>query len=466
MASKTGSRSKRGGSSIGPAIFWVFTRLILPLGLVYAVLWWRTGVAIDRQLDALRPFMDIRRGGTVLGLNGDVGIRKLVIQPQAGSPLPAVRITADRAVLRTPGIFWVLRSAIFGVPDEIPSRFGFSLSGAGVDGPPEALEAAMLGGHVMFPFELAGCEPGLSLEVANALELRDAEGNFALTMEYGGADHLRLRVESETPGQATLSGDINLSLGPNGGPSMRLLTAGFESLNFVIEDQGFGGRRNAYCARKLGISPQEFVTRHVEAVRAGFAADGLVPGAAVDQAYAGFVRDGGKLTILARPLRPGPLAQLQEVGLDGLGLFVDATVKHNDNFTAPLVFLPADQFAPPSPGVAPGAQDPAPVPAAAEAPAKSADAPPGAAAGTLAPGTEIAYDDLPGHLGAEVEVSTSLGTVRRGVLTGASSISIVIKLAPEEGGFPLSMPKYNIVKVRLAPPLTETPEPQENAQAQ
>jgi hypothetical protein len=463
MASKS-TRGKRGGSSIGPAIFWVFTRLVLPLGLIYVVLWWRTGVAIDRQLDALRPFMDVRRGGTVLGLNGDVGIRKLVIQPQAGSPMPAVRITADRAVVRTPGIFWVLRSAIFGVPDEIPSRFGFSLTGAGIDGSPEALETAMVGGHVMFPFELAGCEPGMSLEVANALGLRDADGNFAFTMEYGGADHLRLRIDAETPEQASLGGDINLSLGPGSDPSMRLMTAGFESLNFVIEDKGFGARRNAYCAKKLGVSPEDFVERHLQAVRADFAADGLVPGAAMDQAYAGFVRGGGKLTIQARPLRPGPLMQMQELGLESLGLFVDASVKHDDNFTAPLVFLPADQFAPAvamEPGAGPAAAETVPTadgaPAAAEAAAEPADG---------APGSEIAYDDLPRHLGAEIEVSTNIGTVRRGVLTGASSISIVLKLAPEEGGFPLSMPKTTIVKVRLAPPLTETPETQENAQAQ
>lgn len=464
MASRTSPRGKRGGSAIGGALFWLFTRLVLPLALVYAVLWWRTGVVIDRQLDALRPYMDIRRGGTVLGLNGDVGIRDLVLQPQPGSPMPAIRVTADRAVVRTPGIFWVLRAATIGVPDEIPSRFGFSLTGAGVDGSAEALEAAMVGGHVMFPFDLAGCEPGMSLDVANALGLREASSNFAFTMEYGGAEHLRLRIEAETPEQALLSGDISLSLGPGNDPSLRLATAGFDSLNLVIEDKGFGARRNAYCAKKLELAPEAFVDRHLEAVRGLFAADGLVPGTAMDQAYAGFVRDGGRLTIQARPLRPGPLMQLQGVGLEDLGLFLDATVKHDDNFTAPLSFLPADQFATATAAADTPATDA--VPATADAAGTTAtDAATLAPAGAE-PGTEIPYDDLPRHIGADVEVSTNIGTVRRGVLTGASSISIILRLAPAEGGFPLSMPKTTIVKVRLAPPLTETPEPQENAQAQ
>ena len=467
MASSKGKRGKGSGSAIGSATFWLFTRVVLPLGLLYAVLWWRTDAAIERELESLRPFMDIRRGGTVLGLNGDVGIRRLVIEPKAGSPMPAIRVTADRAVVRTPGIFWVLRSAVLGVPDEIPSRFGFSLTGAGIDGPPEAMAAAMLGGHVMFPFELAGCEPALSPEVAGALGLGEAEGNFAFTMEYGGASHLRLRVESETPEQALLTGDISLALGPGTDPSARLLGAGFESATFVIEDKGFGARRNAYCAKKLGVSTQTFIEQHLQAVRARFAADGLVPGAAMDQAYTGFALGGGKLTIQARPLRPGPLVQMQGVELENLGLFMDATVKHNDNFAAPLVFLSADQFAP---ATAPASAE-VPVDAAAASAgtgpqAADAVAPLDAATDGLAAGTEIPYDDLPKHVGAEVEVSTNIGTVRRGVLTGASSISIVIKLAKEEGGFPLSMPKYNVVKVRLAPSLIETPEPQDNAQAQ
>lgn len=462
MASKTSPRGKRGGSRFGAAAFWVTSRVLLPVALVYGLLWWRTGVVIDRQIDSLRPYLDIRRGSTIVGLNGDVGLRNLTVRPQSGSPLPAVTLSAKRAVVRTPGLLWVLRSAVFGVPDGIPSRFGISLDGVGLDGSPEALQAAMVGGHVLFPFDLAGCEPQMSLEIANALGLRDAAGSFSVLMEYGGASNLRIKVEADTPDQAHVAGDVNLSLGPTGDPGMRLATAGFESLNFVVEDKGFGARRNAYCADKLGLAKDDFVEHHLEAVRALYAAEGLVPGAAMDQAYAGFVRGGGKLVVQARPLRTGPITQLQGVGLDGLGLFVDATVKHNDNFAAPLVFLAADEYAT-SPAET---TDPAiaPTDSGTDAAAENKTAPEAGAA--LAPGTEIPYDELPRHIGTEVEVSTTLGTVRRGVLTGASSISIVIKLASEEGGFPLSMPKYNIVKVRLAPPITATPEPQENAQAQ
>lgn len=480
MASTSNRRGNQGGSRLGSALFWLFTRVVVPLALVYGVLWWRAGVAIDRQIAALGPYLDIRRGSTVLGLNGDVGLRDLVVRPQPGAPVPALTLKAERAVIRTPGFWWVLRSAVAGVPDEIPSRFGFRLEGVGIDGTPDAMQAAMVGGHVLFPFDLAGCEPQLNVEVANALGLRDAAGDFSLLMEYGGASNLRLTVEADTPDQAKISGDINLSLAPGGDASTRLATAGFESLKFVVEDRGFGARRNVYCAEKLGLSKDEFIEHHLKAVRALYAAQGLVPGVAMDQAYAGFVRSGGKFAIQARPLRPGPLAQLQGVKLDGLSLFVDASVKHNDNFAAPLVFLAADQYAAAAPatdvavpaegaapaeGSVPGAGAGGQAAPAGEAPPEG-DAEVAAATDGPAAGDEIAYDDLPNHIGAEIEVSTTLGTVRRGLLTGASSISIVIKLAPEEGGFPLSMPKYNIVKVRLAPPPTETPESQENAQAQ
>lgn len=471
MAGKTGTRGKRSGSPIRTGAFWLFTRVLVPVALVYGLLWWRADVVIDRQIEALKPHFDIRRGTTVLGLNGDIGMRNVVVRPQTGSLLPAVTLTAERAVLRTPGLFWILRSAIVGVPEEIPSRFGFVLTGAGVDGTPEAMQTAGVGGHVLFPFDLAGCEPQMNPEVAGALGLRDAASNFSFVMEYGGASNLRLSLEADTPEQAKVAGDINLTLGPAGDPGMRIATAGFESLSFVIEDKGFGARRNAYCAKKLGVMPEAFVEQHLKAVRAIYAADGLVAGAAMDQAYAGFVRSGGKMTIQARPLRPGPLVQLQGVELEGLPLFVDATIRHDDNFAAPLVFLSAEQYAAPQENlIAAPAEGTAPAATPTqEAAASESSAAVGAPAETkpaLTAGSEIAYEDLPKHLGAEIEVSTTLGTVRRGVLTGASSISIVLKLAPQEGGFPLSMPKYNVVKVRLAPPLTETAEPQENAQAQ
>jgi hypothetical protein len=74
-----------------------------------------------------------------------------------------------------------------------------------------------------------------------------------------------------------------------------------------------------------------------------------------------------------------------------------------------------------------------------------------APAARVAPGGEVAFDELPAYVGSEVIVSTKARTVRRGLLTGASSISINLTLVPAEGGFAMSMPREHITKVVLAP---------------
>ncbi|MFY2764983.1 hypothetical protein [Arenimonas sp. MALMAid1274] len=463
MATKALKRGKKSGPGAGGAVLWLLTRLVLPLALLYGLLWWRADAAVDKQLDRLRPYVDIQRGTTVLGLDGDIGFRKLVMRPQVNSPMPALTVTADRVVLHTPGLLWLVRSSLLGVPDEIPSRFGLRLENARIEGDAAARESVGVGGHVFFPFDLAGCEPGMNLAVANQLGLDKASSTFAFVMTNDGTGLLKLRFDTDTAGAAAVGGEVQLMMPAGSDDAIRLASANFQQAQFTLLDQGFVATRNAYCAKKLGVDTAAFLATHLAAVRAEFAQGGSVPGAALTQAYEGFSRDGGTLAIAFRPLRPGPVMQMRGLTLESLPLYFDATVKHNDDFVAPLTFVAAGP--PPADAAIPGAVavDPANAtgtapPSAEAAPAASqveGDAAPAKASGEgpaarVKPGQEIAYDDLPGYVGDTVEVETSLGSVRRGVLTGASSLSIVLKLSAADGGFPLSLPKYNVIKVRLA----------------
>lgn len=451
MASKAKRGGKRGGPSAGSAVFWLLTRVVLPLAVLYALLWWRADSAVEKQLANLRPYVDIQRGVTVLGLNGDVGFRNLQLTPHAGGALPPVTVKAERVVLHTPGLVWLVRSSLFGVPDEIPSRFGFSLTRMGLEGSPDALQAAMAGGNVLFPFDLAGCEPAMTPAVAIGLGVEGMASDVSVVAHNDGSGTLRLRIESASPLLVSYAGDIRLALATGTNPGLQMAGASFQSMDMVITDEGFVNRRNVYCAGKLGIGVDEFLPRHLDAVRAAFAADGLVPGAAMSEAYAGFSKDGGALTVQVKPRRAMPFLQMQGMTAANMGLYFDATVRHDDGFAAPLVFLPADQQAP----VAADPATPAtPAPTATEA----APAAPAADVVRVAPGQEIPYDDLPAYIGSRVQIETSLGSVRRGELTGASSLSVVLKLVPEDGGFVMSLPKYNVVRVRLTSSPTATPD--------
>lgn len=453
MASKARRRGKRGGPGAGPAVLWLLTRMVLPLAVLYALLWWRADAAVEKQLANLRPYVDIQRGMTVLGLNGDVGFRRLQLTPHAGGPLPPVTLRAERAVLHTPGLVWLLRSSLFGVPREIPSRVGFSLAGMGLDGSPAALQAAMVGGRVLFPFDLAGCEPGMSPAVAVGLGVDRMATDVSMLVLNDGSGVLGMRLDSDSPRLVRYGGDVRLGLAPGSDPATQLAGASLQSLDMVITDQGFVNRRNVYCAKKLGLDVDEFVPVHLDAARAAFAADGLVPGAAMSEAYAGFSKQGGTLTMQVKPRRQGPFLQMQDVTLATMNLYFDATVRHGDGFAAPLVFMPADQYE----GTA--TMPAATTTAASDAPvAPTAPAAPAAGVARVAPGAEIPYDDLPAYLGSSVAIETSLGSVRRGELTGSSSLSLIVKLVPEDGGFVMSLPKYNVVRVRLAPSPTASPD--------
>lgn len=72
---------------------------------------------------------------------------------------------------------------------------------------------------------------------------------------------------------------------------------------------------------------------------------------------------------------------------------------------------------------------------------------------------EVEFDALVDHVGEHVRVTTTFLTVRDGVLTGASSIAINVKL--DDRGIVLGMPRETVAKVELlgAAPAAPTADP-------
>ena len=434
----TSTRSKRARSNgLGTLVFRLLAFVVLPLALIYAFLWWRADSAIEKMLDRARPFVDIRRSGTVLGLDGDIGIKKLVLTPVAGVDLPKVELRADRVVLHTPGLWWLVRSSVFGMTKEIPSRIGFKFDGVQVDGNDAELRKIMSGKNILFPFDLAGCEPQMTPEVLRELGGDTVKSSFEMTLTHPRESDLVLSFNANTPGLVSTEGEMNLALA-GGDPAAQMATAALQNLRVVYTDQGFVAKRNAYCQKRTGLSADAFLAAHVQAASQFFAPAGLKPGAAVTQSYTEFSKSGGQLTLAARPLKAMPLAGLQGINLGNINLYLDASVRHDDDFAGALAFLPVDanSAAPVSLGTATSAAPTAAV--AVKSPAA-----------TLAPGAEIPYEKLIDHVGDQVEVSTNIGTVRRGVLLGVTSMGVSLKLPAAEGGYNLSQPKYTVTKVLL-----------------
>lgn len=435
------SRSRRPSKlGFGKILFRFIVWIVLPLGLLYGLLWWRADAAIGRQLDKFNALVDVRRSGTVLGLNGDIGIRGLVVTPRAESGLPQSTLRAERAVVRTPGLWWLLRSSLFGVPKEIPSRFGFRLDGAEV----EPADGAVASQSVLFPFDLAGCEPAMTPEILEKIAGGPAKPSFEAMMTHARGNEVLLRFEGALPGLVSTDGEMELALG-SGELPQQIATATLQNMRVTYNDHGFVDKRNAYCQARTGLDIATFLAQHVEAASQSFAPMGLKPGAAMTQSYAGFSKDGGTITVVARPLKPMPLAGLQGINLNNISLYLDATVRHDDGFAGPLAFLPVETGP-----VAPVSL--ATATTAAAAPGSDASAPADSGKPRVTVGSAIPYEDLLAYVGEEVEVSTNINTVRRGTLLGTSSLGVSLKLPAAEGGYSLSLPKYTIVQILLAKP--------------
>jgi hypothetical protein len=221
---------------------------------------------------------------------------------------------------------------------------------------------------------------------------------------------------------------------------MQMATASLRDIKIAYIDQGYVEKRNSYCAKRLDVTPDRFAEQHLEAAKQWFVEEkGLLPGAAMTQAYGRFAQTGGTLVIKAKPLESGPLTAMGKMRLDTLGAYLNATVQHDDDFPAPLVFLPAEDYRN----------------STADAGTSGGTSAPSApqAVVLVAPGQEIPFDDLPTYLGARVSVSTRNDTVRRGIVQGASSLSFVITLdVGEGGGYSLTLPKSSVAKVVLVTP--------------
>jgi hypothetical protein len=155
-------------------LLWV----VLPLALFYVLMNWRVGAAVDRALAPLRGFAEVSRGPAFFGFNGDIGVERLDIAPH--DPSMGGRIASGRIAVHTPGLFWVLRTSLFG-SSEPPSKLGVTIENlevAGFDG--SKAMTSWIGLVSASPFETQGCNEVSWTRVAlSSMGIRDGTTQFS-----------------------------------------------------------------------------------------------------------------------------------------------------------------------------------------------------------------------------------------------------------------------------------------------
>lgn len=463
-AANRGRSSGKEGGSLLAGLFKLFLWVAVPLLLLYGIIWWRVDSTIRESQKRMIGGLDITHARTFVGLQGDITLTRLRMAQGMGGVGPVLR--SDAMVVHTPGLFWLLRNSLLGMPKELPTRLGFSLRGYDLDTGGQSGSAVSVGPYSASPYDHLGCQSDTFMRSELAeMGLAPGPSSMTMRMERRGRDGIAIEYEAGTPGVGRSSTTVRMSIDPQVVSSPQLMAmARLDEVRIGFEDLGFVGARNRACASRHRMSEPEFVARHVAAVRQEFNRIGVEPGAAMVQAYERFSSLGGEIELSARPDGGMPIMQLAQLAQGtpaSMMARMNAMVRVPGLSAAPINLLP---YEPPRP---PRSSEIAPLPVAAQASATapgSTGAPPVPETVDGEAGEPVPYETLANLLGQRIRVTTTHGTVRVGRLDGYGSNAIRLTLVPSQGGFALSMPRYSIADVRLITLSEDSPATDSNAE--
>jgi hypothetical protein len=230
--------------------------------------------------------------------DGDIVAKQVVIYPYNLSE--DLTIQFERVHLETPGWFWFVRNTFdrklkFAKLDRIHLTLEGGSSDSGID--PSLGDLGPFGLDSASPFEAEGCasdgmwvrqelaQMGLDPQLPKLEFDYRVERNQLLTtvaLESVGSSRVQLDRRAQLPKE------INALL-IDQYPHL------VQSERWQVQDQGFVQARNRYCAKKDGVTENEFLARHAASVERMLEAFGIAVDDASRAAYVSFARKGGKL---------------------------------------------------------------------------------------------------------------------------------------------------------------------------
>jgi hypothetical protein len=439
----------------------LFTRVLLPLGVLAGLLWWRIDVAVDDQLKPLQQVADVRRGRTFFNLQGEVGVASLRVAPFDAAGGDAVSVRTGRVALQTPGLWWLIRASVLGVPDELPRRLGFSVANLEIEGRAQGPEAGFIGAFSSMPMEAAGCKADLWTRAdIQSMGLPASDTVLAAVFEHSDAGIASISTSLSTAGVGRMEGRLALSVPGSGAPQVESFAqAQLVELSLAFIDEGFMDARNRFCTERVTTSLADFSGVHTEAVTGLLRSVGLRPDADLLRAYTRFASEGGELRIETRPSANASLLAMatmdRETLWQTLSPYVRVTgidpVRFAFAFVRPMS-LRAQQRA------AEIAQarmldgvplDPDMQEVVSELPRIPTPEPPVVPVPMPERDGRIAYADLAPYVGRELRVATIYGSARRGTLLDYAKARLVLRLPDSQGGFDLTVPAETVREVRV-----------------
>jgi hypothetical protein len=432
--------------------------VVLPLALLGTFIAMRIAVSVwvSDFADSDPVQNEVSYDSSFLSLNGDFGATNFKVVHNLPDGTPIATFTADRLVFHTPGLHWLWWSTLRGSKN-MPDRFGVTLENfknlADGDEVP--------GNYTNLPYDQIGCgtrllTPARLREMGMREVRRDV--SLALNRKEGDISTISLDLLTHDAGQLTLSADITVERPVKWRDTLaHLAESRMQSASLRLKDLGFVERRNAFCAKAAGVEVAKFGDLYMRGLAERFAEGRFSFNAETMDRLRRFNEKGGELVLVARNPRGTELPKFVTANFSQRLQMFPATVSWNGGPEAPFrmdVMLPGEIRTPAAASALPVASAaPAPVAAAVPASTPTTVPPPTAAAAMLSAGT-LSYADLKGREGAHIEIVTSNGTVRRGILLAHSSWISTLKLDPEQGGFTMTIPGDSVEEVRAIPAQT------------
>ena len=263
-------------------------------------------------------------------LSGNLVYKNVAVwQEMASETTEAVR--AEQVTLTTPGTGWLL-GATFGNNRVDTANRGFAFpnelagsSGKGqFSGPPGLTELSIIAENVkldrdakafflpewigfesLSPFDALGCALNKSWrheDISGVLGL--PEGDVQITASIrnpeGNIAEVEARFTRTGVSNATYKARYDMPMGYDL-YSLDFDQAKLVSATWTIEDQGFVKARNTACSGLIGLKEKRYHQIHITALRRELLASGLIPDPGIEEAYARFLAQGGKLEFSYKP---------------------------------------------------------------------------------------------------------------------------------------------------------------------
>lgn len=426
-------------------------RVLLALGMMYLVLCIAVWRMVEDLTDTASEIMDIEYGDSYFNWRGHFGVNDVAVTLYDNQGEVRAEYEMDRVVIRPSSPLWLLRNSFFSPSKYLPDEIGVTLEGLRN----KASNDTTPGNYTNLPYDAMGCTDFLlTPRQIQAMGLKELRRDVHLQIDRQSTQSVNVGYAFETVGVGKLAVDAVVDMEwpvRTRNIIAELDEAPLRSASLTFTDQGFIGVRNASCAKQHGMDANAFHAYHMQEVRRRLSEENLSYGEAALQQYEAFANKGEQLVIRSAGAADVTFGEFMGMStFQKLQVFPLQIAASGANPSTMQVVWggpgPKSRTADSAAAMVQAAVDESAAPAPAAQPV-SAELP--------MAGAEVTYQQAAALVGQHIDVSTRLGTHRRGILRAHLPQVLTLELDRSEGGFSLTIYADDVAGIRYSPLASE-----------